>query len=302
MKPHIKHIALFLVLLLGLVYTIEYGIDTCYKKRVTNKFSLLLKHQVDPQIMIFGSSVVYHQFDPKIINQVSGYSAYNMGFPGMFFIQYNGLIKEYLSYEKQCKAIVIGCDFDNLGRNDLITRPDLFYAWLNNGNIYHSLQEIEHEKIFHARYLPGYKLTLLNKAFYTDMLLSKPLTDTMAGYEPINTTWEPTKANQPFNARYREDVYDQLKATVDEISSKGIKVIIIIPPVYEEGYKLIQNAELIKSKYRSLSNKQVYFLDYTGDSLCRSKENFHNFTHLNATGATVFSHTFAQDLLKIIHE
>ena len=104
-----------------------------------------------------------HQFDPAIIKNVTGLTSYNMGWPGMFFIQYEGLLNEYMDYEKKCKCIVIACDFDNLGRNKLITRPDLFWAYIWNNNVYSSLNNIDYKETFHARYLPGYKLTLLNK-------------------------------------------------------------------------------------------------------------------------------------------
>lgn len=301
MKKNIKPILLFLLTLLVIVGSIQWSIDFCYKKRVTNKFIKVFRHEIDEDVMIFGSSVAFHQFDPKIIKDVTGLSAYNMGFPGMFFVQYDGLIKEYLAYMKQCKVIVIACDFDNLGKNELATRPDLFYAYINNGNVYSSLYEMEPRKAFCAKYVPGNKLTLLNKAFYTDMLLAHRYPEGDNGFESLDTKWEVTK-REPFNSRYDENVFSQLKETVSEIRKKDIKLIFVIPPVYEEGYKLIMNAEGIKSKYRSLAGKDVYYLDYTNDTLCRSTNYFRNFTHLNSIGAAAFSRTFAHDLSKIIHE
>lgn len=301
MKKNIRPILLFLLTLLVIVCAIQWSIDYCYKKRVSNKFTKVFRHEIDEDVMIFGSSVAFHQFDPKIIKDVTGLSAYNMGFPGMFFAQYNGLMKEYLEYRKQCKAIVIACDFDNLGKNELATRPDLFYAYVNYDNVYRSLYEMEPHKAFCARYLPGYKLTLLNKAFYTDMLIGRRYPDGYNGFEALDSKWEVTK-REHFNSRYDESVFLKLKETTGEINRKGIKVIFVIPPVYEEGYKLILNAENIKSKYRSLVGKDIYYLDYTNDTLCRSANYFRNFTHLNSRGATAFSNTFAHDLSKIIHE
>ena len=262
----------------------------------------MLTHKTDAEIMIFGSSVAYHQFDPSVIDSVTGMTTFNMGWPGMFFVQYNGLIKEYLSYEKKCKCIVIACDFDNLGRNKLITRPDLFWAYLGNNNVYNSLKELEYWKAFRARYMPGYKLTLLNKAFYTDLMLAAHKTDSFRGYEPMPAQWEQSDTIKPFDARYDESVYDEFKTTLQEITGKGIKVVLIIPPVYREGYALIRNGEMIKGKYKSLTAKNIYYLDYTSLSLCETKGNFHNFTHLNYAGASLFSDTFAHDLVKIVHE
>lgn len=302
MKKNLNRSLLFLLFLGLLICTVQYSIDYCYRKRVSNKFTRLLTHATDANIMIFGSSVAYHQFDPRPISQVTGKSVYNMGWPGMFFIQYNGLIKEYLTYGHACSTIVITCDFDNLGRNNLITRPDLFYAYLGNGNLYQSLHELEPTKIMLAKYVPGYKLTLLNKPFYTDLMLASHPADTLSGYEPLDMPWEQTRDGKPFNTRYDETVFLELKATIAAILAKGIRVILVIPPVYREGYQMIQNAPMIKSKYQSLVRDSVFFLDYTSDTLCGNKGYFRNFTHLNTRGATLFSYTFAHDLEKIIHE
>ena len=260
-----------------------------------------MNHETDAQIMLFGSSVVYNHFNPKIISSVTGLDAYNMGFSGLFYVQYSGLMQEYLSYQKRCKVLIIGCDFDNLGKNEFMTRPDLFLAYTGNKNIYHSFYEIEPRKAFMAKYVPGYKLTLLSKAFYAKILIDKTVIDTNSGYEALTDKWEATKT-QPFNSRYEDHIFELLQTATKEISGKGIKVVFAIPPVYTEGYKLILNAEMIKNKYHSLVGNNVYFLDYTTDSMCTNRNYFHNFTHLNAQGAALFSHTFAQDLIKIIHE
>jgi hypothetical protein len=134
------------------------------------------------------------------------------------------------------------------------------------------------------------------------MVLAAADHDSLSGYEPVYLGWEQTHPEKPFNTRYNEDVFEKLRSAISTINKKGIKVILVIPPVFSEGYKLIQNAEAIKGKYRSLISKDVHFLDYTSDSLCNTRDYFHNFTHLNSTGATLFSRTFAHDLLKIIHE
>ena len=142
----------------------------------------------------------------------------------------------------------------------------------------------------------------MNKSFYTDIVLAKRYKDTSSGFEPLNGKWEITHPRKPFTSRYDEGVLARFITTVNEIRDKGIKVVLVIPPVYEEGYKMILSAENIKSKYRALVGKNVYFLDYTNDTLCRSTNYFRNFTHLNTSGAVAFSHTFAQDLSKILHE
>jgi len=301
-KRNIQQFLLPILILIALLCFIQYAIDYGYDSRSTHKFSEVFRHRADAEVMIFGSSVAYQDIDPRIIQGATGKTSYNMGWDGIFFVQYNCLIKEYLSYESQCRYIVIACDFENLGKNELISRPDLFMAYVNNNHVYQSLHEIEPVKIFCSRFIPGYKLTILNKNFYKDMLMSAPDSNSLLGFGPSHEAWDKTGDEKPENARYDEHIFNELRSTIDEINKKGIKVILVMTPVYEAGYKLIPNSEWIKSKYRSLSNKDVYFLDYTADSMCKTKAYFHNYGHLNETGANVFSHTFTNDLLRIIHE
>lgn len=249
--------------------------------------------------MIFGSSVAYHHFNPKTISDITGNSAYNMGWDGTFFIQYNCLIKEYISYSKQVKCIVIANDFSNLETKHLISRPDLFYAYLNNNYVYESLHNIEPKKIWRAKYVPGYKLTLLSKSFYSNILFNVPNAN-LLGFTPANGDWQVADSTNSFNIDIDETIFNELKVTTKMINERNVNIVFVMPPVYKDGYKLILNRELIKSRYKSLVNKNIYFLDYTTDSICNSREYFCNYGHLNAKGADVFSKKFSYDLKNIL--
>ncbi len=286
---------MFLGILLVAIYTIQYAIDYRYKKISQDKISLLMKHKIDSEVMIFGSSVAYAHFNSFLIQRKTGLTAYNMGWDGLFFVQYNGLIKEYLSYEKKCKVIVIACDFDNLSKNDLITRPDLFYSYLSNPYIYSSLYDIEPEKIAKARFFPGYKFTILGRTFYNHFI-DKNVQDKTNGFDPRNLNWTGADTFKAFNARYEKPIYENLKATINDITKKGIKVLIVMTPVYKDGYKLILNADQIKSYYRALTNDNIYFVDYTSDSICNNKAYFYNNSHMNAAGADIFSNEVSDQI------
>jgi hypothetical protein len=304
MKKSISSVVVFSVILCCLIYLIQFGIDTYYKKTIKNKFTRLLNHEIDADIMIFGSSIAYHQMDPEIIRNVTGMPTYNMGLDGLYFVQYNALMKEYLSYTKKNKYFVLACDFSNLGKNDLITRPDLFWAHINNKHIYESLREIEPGKAAKALYIPGYKFTLLNKSFYNSFLF--PTNETgHDGYEQPkeNDAWKATPDTlKPYQARYDEHIYNMLKETIGEIVKKGKKVVLVMTPVYDEGYQAILNADYIKSKYKELSGNNVFYLDYTQDTLSRRKANFVDYSHLGTKPAEIFSQMLATDLKRIIDE
>lgn len=279
---------------------LQWVLDTLYKRKSEDKISLVMKHAPDAEVMVFGSSVANAQFSPLEIEQGSGRSTYNMGWDGVFFTQYNGLIKEYLSYQQKCKCIVIACDFDNLGKNELITRPDLFYAYLDNKYVYESLHDIQPHPVMLARYLPGYKFTLLKWPYYSHLLFSSHDKNRYLGYIPRHTPWEVTDSSTKITARFNKNVYNKLKATLNIINNQGIKIVLVIPPVYHTGYKLITNAEEIKNYYRALQKDNIFFIDYTTDTICLNRDHFYNFSHMNGDGASVFSKKFAGDLRKIL--
>jgi hypothetical protein len=295
-----KQYILFPLLLLIFLVLLQRTLDTLYKRKSEDKISLIMKHDRDAEIMIFGSSVANAQFSPIEIEQGTGLSVYNMGWDGVFFTQYNGLIKEYLRYQNQCKCIVIACDFDNLGKNELITRPDLFYAYLDNKYVYESLHDIQPQQIALARYLPGYKFTLLKWTYYRHLLYSSRDKNRYRGYIARHKPWEVIDSTTKITGRFDPTVYKKLQQTLSLITQKGIKIILVIPPVYKTGYKLITNAEEIKSYYHALQKGNVFYIDYTTDTICLNRNHFYNFGHMNGDGASVFSKKFAGDLRKIL--
>ena len=73
-------------------------------------------------------------------------------------------------------------------------------------------------------------------------------------------------------------------------------------PIYDKGFNLIINRDTILAKYQSLVNKNVSFLDYTKDSICRHPEYFNTNSHLGQAGSIIFSKTLSNDLLKLERE
>ncbi len=302
MRSAVKYSLLFLLILVGILLGLQHTLDYLYKKRASDKYALVLNHKLDPDIMIFGPSSTLRHFNPNIIKDITGYSSYNMGYDGMFFMQFNSLIKEHLTYEKNCKYVVIGCN-TFMGKDWIILTPSSFLAYLDEDNVYNSLEEIEPKKIFLAKYLPGYKLTLLNKAYYMSIIYNAHKPDPLCGHEPIlDTSHNFETITVPFRQPIDDYVFSTFKSTVDAITAKGIKVVLVMSPIYEKGFNLIINRDTILAKYRSLVNKDVSFLDYTKDTICRHPEYFNTNSHLGKAGSEIFSKTFSNDLLKLQKE
>jgi hypothetical protein len=299
------NILTFVVTLIFLIYCLQLFLDYLYKTSSQTKVAKLLRHEIDPELVIFGSSVAYVHFDTKMIQDEIKLSTYNMGWDGTFYIQYRGLLEEYLTFTKNCKAIVLVCDLYSFGKNSLITRPDLYYANLNNNHIYNSLFEIEASKIWKAKYIPGFRLSLYNKAFYKEITTNLyykfrgiPCEDPQLGFRPVDLNWKDVKQKlTPFKAPFDVKIYNSMRETIKKISQKNISVFIVVSPILKESQPLILNFNDHKKFLKSLSNIQnTYFIDYLNDDICNHKELFYNNSHMNKSGAELLTKKFIIDL------
>lgn len=304
MKQHLKQILIFSIACCLVLLGLQYGIDMLYKKRVNHKVNNLLNHKIDAPIMIFGSSVAIMQFDPAIIEQHTGLKCYNMGIHGTHFTQYSGLINEYLQYTKKAKLIVLVCDIRSFAIDTFLMRPDLYLAHINNPNVYNALYEVESYKVFLARYLPGYKLTLYNKNYYNPIIFNAPISQIKDGYRPTKEIWTKKASTEVYNRLYvHEPYFDNFLATIARIQAKGIKVMMILPPIQNEGYALLKNVAVIKEHYlRAAKTYNIPYEDYSQDSICAHKEMFVNYSHLNVQGATLFSHRIGPEIAQYLQQ
>jgi len=302
MNNNIKKVSVFVIITLAIICILQYGIDYVYKKRSTDKYALLFRHEIDPELMIFGSSTAIKHYNPRVIKKLTGLSYYNMGYDGLFYMQNIPLVKEYLTYVKNCKYMVISCS-PYLGKDWGIMAADFFYPYMTDGPVYKYYHQIEPAKVFKARYVPGYKLTLLNKAFYW-RIVHQPKADTNLGFEGINEINQVFDTIPPYMQIYDEDMLQQIKSLTREVSAKGIKVFLVMSPYYVEADKYMLNMKYILSRYKSIedTSKGIYFMDYTTDTLALHKKYFFSHTHLNAEGNEIFSNTFSHDMMALINK
>ena len=299
------NILITLVLTIILLVSLTNILDHIYKRNANHKYSKILNHIIDPNVMIFGSSVAYVHFNSNLIQSKSGRSVFNAGIDGTFYQQYNGVMNEFLSYTKECETIVLALTYNSFEKRNLITRHDQYLAYLNNPNIKRSLRSIDWTKVFFSNYLPGYKLTLMNRNYYRvvfkKLFSSKIKPDSLNGYKPVNQYWEP-----------KSDYIAKLSCVVDEriiktfnnflleSGNKGIRVIIILPPIYIEGKKFIEGFDKLQNLLSEMDSSygHVDYYDYSDSTLCINKSLFYNYSHLNSSGADIFSSSISELLIK----
>ncbi|MCC6684771.1 MAG: hypothetical protein IT247_06850 [Bacteroidia bacterium] len=298
--------------LCGIQYYVEWGVR-CNTYGESGKINLLMSHQIDPELMIFGSSVALVQLDDSLITAQTGMTTVNMGLSGVSFQQYRGLAKEFASYTTKCKYVVfVNTPFELITRN-LLYEAFNFYAHLGNSTMYKSLAEIDPVLVNKMKYIPCYPLTVYGSHFYRlsreghkERKGIKPHAPKPDGFLPVNIFQFNDESlrnvqNHSLNIPVSDTMVNYFKEIISLYNAKGIKVILLSPPVEKGMNDRISNGEQLAATWQQLAGTKNYFMNYDTDSLGTQRELFYNFTHLNSKGAAVFSKKFASDLKTLVH-
>lgn len=301
---HTKRILLFALILIAALAVIQAVIDYGVRNSPYSyyaKVNMIANHKVDPKIAFFGSSVGEVAFDAPLIEQKTNLPSYNFCIDGTRFIQYNGLVREFNTYSKNCELVVFAETFFSLSKVDQLTEVDRFLAHLDNPSIYASLHSVQPDLMWKLKYVPFYKFVVINHGYYKAAALglansfsSADAADPLKGYTPKDRSWERglddlNKRSASIDITIDSVTILQYKTTLKELRKSGKKVLIVIPPIHDDGLKLLPNLDLLRKTLLSLEGDGIYFRDYSRTGLSGSKEYFYNNSHVNARGGQAFS-------------
>lgn len=269
------------------------------------KINGVINHDVDNKIMIWGASTAYVNFVPKRIDSALNMSCFNMGLNGTNIDQFNGLLKEYLSYSQKCKYLVIIIDIrSGLTKRNKIYDPFNWVHHSDNDNIYNSLKQIDDETMIKARYVPFYPLILYDKN--TFRYFRKELLNPSEKYDfpnlgssfHMDPIFKATKT-KPFRSKIDSRVLDKVISSCDLALEKNIIPILVMPSVYKEGLQIVQNIQEIEDTLRNTKNKETYLFNFVNTSISESTEFFQDYTHLNYRGAIKLTDLLIKEIKRI---
>ncbi|GAA4434237.1 hypothetical protein GCM10023188_24930 [Pontibacter saemangeumensis] len=306
----IARVLLFNILLIVILKLIGYGLDNLinakYALRHKAKIDGVMDHTLDSDIAIFGSSVAYTHFNPSIISSKVNKTCYNFGLDGTPLNEYKGILNEFLSYST-AEVIVLAGTYSELAERTQIYEFKKYEPYLGNENLYNALSDIDSELAWKSRYVPFYNLIQYNKDFYDILvetkfdfkLLDHNIADAKdyKGFHPVTIDWSNQKYDT-IKVEISEKTIINYQEILRKANSKGIKVILVLSPIYIQGQRHIVNLNQIKDVYKNLAGEENIFMDFTQSDICNRKELFRNNTHLNAKGANIFSAEFSAKLNK----
>ena len=314
-KKSIIQLIFFLIVLIIIGLLLDFIIEKGVKRSEiswTGKVNKICSQINEPQIAIFGSSVGEVGISPIILSQQLKKSAYNFSIDGTPFIQYEGLIKEFLNKNEKTEIVVLAEAYFSLSSKNEITEIQRYLANINNDNVYNSLFFIQPDLAWKCRHLPLYKYittdhTYFMNAFdgYKRYFSGNELIDSNFGQRPVDRNWEvdedlKIKESKYFDIIIDSHIVNKYDFILKKTKNKNKKTFIVLMPVFKLVSKKYTNLEPVRKElYNLAKNNNVTFLDFTTLELCNQKEYFYNSNHLNRKGSSIISNILADSICGI---
>ncbi|MCH5347616.1 MAG: hypothetical protein J1E63_10920 [Muribaculaceae bacterium] len=253
--------------------------------------------EMTDSVLIFGSSRAIHHFNPKILEDSLGMTVYNCGLDG------NGIIYNYgrlMSILRRYKPRVI--IYDIMPEFDM--SHDDYTKYLQwQKRLYDDVPEVR-EVFNDVDWTERYKM--ISNLYKYNTSIIQMLSDNVKpkqavsyhGYKPIDEVINyDVSPKDELPAEWDELKLKYFHRFIEECQRNGIAVIISFSP----WYKAVNSARF--DNFVSLCNEyRLPVIDMYADSVLSSNPNyFADASHLNSTGADLFSQKFAHILKGILH-
>ncbi|MFH1119579.1 MAG: hypothetical protein V1775_07125 [Bacteroidota bacterium] len=311
MKRFVLTLLIFSLPLILLSYFADKFLSDSLRQSRNGEFGVwndIYNGKINDDLIISGGSRAWVHFDPQIMSDSLGISVYNIGLNGHNFLLQDLRHRLLLKYNEKPKVIIHSVDIMTLGK-----RPDLFNLeqflpyMIDDTAVAKAISNYEGYDYLDYR-LPLMRYSGKWKTVFTAFKLrfgSKDYTpDRIKGYQGKEMVW-----NSDFEKAKEElDGFDMVldPATVllfekyiHECRENNIQLIFVSPPEYIEGQLFVKNYEEIMNVFKKFSRDfGVPYYDYTKDTMSYDKKYFYNSTHMNKSGAELFTRKLVMDMKK----
>jgi hypothetical protein len=254
----------------------------------------------DDELLILGSSRAAHHYVPSIFTDSLGYSCYNAGSDGMCIYYQYAILSAYIHRNAVPKMVI--CEVVPMDAEQYAGPTFNLDAALDRlAPHYGEIPEIDSLFV-----LNGWKeeLKLISKSYrYNSKLVQSVKCNYIPsfednGYEALKgeivVKTLPTERKELTLAKVDSLKLSYVAKLIDMCKSNGIELVMCYSPTYQIAKS--SGIEAIKSLAKSRS---IPFLDYSNDERLRESKYFKDESHLNDTGAHVYSSLIAHEVKQI---
>jgi hypothetical protein len=299
------------VLLWLLQFIVDHGLKSS-QDELYYDWNKIYKGRINTDIIFLGSSRTLKHYNPNIFEDKLSMTSYNLGANGAPFDIQTIKRKAYLKNNTKPKLIVLNVDIGSLLKAEELYKKEQYLPYYSFDN-FKDLKALD-ENITLEYMLPMYKyrdnfdLLTLSVLAYFDT--KKTEVKTNKGFHGSNQSWNGEFEKRKKDLKGNKFDYSHVdynnrvtffKNTVEELDSSETEVLLVWAPEYIERQDL-EGEMFIKSKkmFKEVSEKykRLKFIDFTNDTICKSKIYFYDSYHLNKKGASIFSTQLADSISK----
>jgi hypothetical protein len=309
----VGRLAGFFLLCVAALCATHQGVDVGLRRIETSHFGVfnrIVSGRINAEILITGSSRALSHYDPRIIQQATGYATFNIGVNGSQTDMQLAVLKTYLRHNRRPSLIVHNLDsFAFETTHGGVSFPGLYLPYLSEEPLYTTLAHID-RGIWKSRYLPlyGYAVEDMNFTWLVGiggLVGWNPREDSYLGFRPGHAPWtgdfESFRRRNPDGIRWPIEP-EGLAAFEDLLRlcrERGIRVLLAYSPVYHEMQALERNRDEVFARFQEFAERHGASLwDFSGSPVGFDRAYFYNSQHLNAKGAARFSADVAAALVQ----
>lgn len=293
-------IALILLCAIGLDMFLSWRLRT-NENRMFATWNYVYNDTTDYDLVINGNSRAWVQYDPMILDSILEVDAFNLGMDG------SAINRQILKYQKYCelhgypKYLIQNIDISTMAMTNGYEREQFFSYFFYDRDLMWDFDQYEHFSVA-EKYIPayryiGYENVLLEAFFYDNK--QHFLEFTTKGYLGKNSWWDGTALSKLDSITCSCDTgaINLFVDFLEKVTSDGTKVLFVYAPIYYQAREKMVNEREMFEMYDSIANRfNIPILDYNDIPMCYDTTYFYNATHLNKTGAELFTTRLAHDI------
>lgn len=304
MKKFLYKILLFTLLVivcaLGLDFFLSYRLRQ-NQNRMYAAWNQMYNDTMNYDLVINGSSRAWAQYSPLILDSILDVNSFNIGIDG------SAINRQIIKYKKYCelhgnpKYLIQNIDLGTMDITYGYEREQFFPYFFYDRDLVKQYDQFENfsfaEKYITCyRYL-GYDDVIIESVFYDNKKhYFRYLTK---GYSGNDESWDGEQLSQinEVVCAVNSNIIGIFEDFLLQVVQTGTKVVFVYAPIYIGAREKMVNEEEMFAMYDSIAKKfDIPILDYNDIPMCYDTTYFNNATHLNRTGAELFTTILAHDI------
>ena len=267
----------------------------------------LYRHELGSDVLIMGSSRAYVQFNPRILDSLLNVNSYNLGCDGRAVDTQILKYKVYRHRQHTKPRLILyelyPGSMDTSNQYDRIQ----FLPYLHDPYLWQLTHRMEHFSVADG-FVPCWRYLNFKKEVKEILNGSSPYTlpenALYKGFLDFDLPWNGAAFHHIDTIKYQHNTktIKEFDKFLDDCEKEDISVVFVLAPYYIGATRKIHDLEGMHKMFDTLAKKHdIPVLDYTDNYLSQDTTYFYNATHLNRTGATLFTTQLAHDVDSIFH-